>query len=135
MLQINKLVKTFRGSRSPTGPGKNEVRALRSVSLEVEPGELVVVRGSSGCGKSTLLLAAGGLLEPDSGNVLVNGQDVYSLTRDARARFRAENIGFVFQQFHLIPYLDVLDNVLAPSLALAGADKRAGLRRPRPRRP
>ncbi|MCX5684896.1 MAG: ATP-binding cassette domain-containing protein, partial [Planctomycetota bacterium] len=80
-----------------------------------------------GCGKTTLLLIAGGLLKPDDGQVLLAGQDPYALAPDARARFRAENVGFVFQQFHLIPYLSVLDNILAPALArpLENARERA----------
>jgi len=93
------------------------VQALAGVSLEVAHGELVVVRGPSGCGKTTLLLAAGGLLAPDSGVVEVDGQKPYALDPDQRAAFRAAAVGFVFQQFHLVPYLTVLDNVLAPSLA------------------
>src|SRR4051794_32352919 len=115
MLEIERLTKSYRG---PEGP----VPALQEVSLRVAAGEFVAVRGASGCGKSTLLLAAGGLLAPDSGRVLVDGQDLYSLSADARARFRAANIGFVFQQFHLVPYLSVLDNVLAPALAAAVPD-------------
>ena len=115
VLSIKQLGKSF-----PSAAG--EVHAVRDVSLEVSAGELVTVRGPSGCGKSTLLMAAGGLLEPTSGAVEVNGTDLYSLGQDGRAQFRAENIGFVFQQFHLIPYLDVRDNILAASLAAAGAD-------------
>src|SRR5262245_35765775 len=112
MLDIRNLNKTYRGSA-------NAVHALTDLSLTVASGEFVAVQGASGCGKTTLLLAAGGLLEPDRGQVLVAGQDVYALSSEARARFRAATIGFVFQQFHLVPYLSVLDNVLAPSLALA----------------
>jgi ABC-type lipoprotein export system ATPase subunit len=66
-----------------------------------------------------VLLAAGGLLKPDSGEVVIAGQNPYSLSPDERAAFRARAIGFVFQQFHLVPYLDVLDNVLAPAMAAA----------------
>jgi len=88
------------------------------VSLSVQPGELVVVRGPSGCGKTTLLLAAGALLTPDEGRVLVDGQDPYGLPREERARLRAATIGFVFQQYHLIPYLSVLENVMTPALAV-----------------
>ena len=103
-----------------------EVHAVIDVTLEIADGEFVALRGPSGCGKSTLLMAAGGLLEPSGGSVSVSGTDLYSLNQDGRARFRAENIGFVFQQFHLIPYLDVRDNILAASLATgAGDEKRA----------
>ena len=87
----------------------------------------MAVRGPSGCGKTTLLLTAGGLLRPDAGKVAVNGQELYALGDEARARIRAANIGFVFQQFHLVPYLSVRDNVLSAALALplADAGKRA----------
>jgi ABC-type lipoprotein export system ATPase subunit len=68
-------------------------------------------------------MAAGGLLEPTSGSVQVNETDLYQLSGDGRALFRAANIGFVFQQFHLIPYLDVRDNILAASLATGSGDE------------
>ena len=98
------------------------VRALDGVSLEADKGEFVAVRGPSGCGKTTLLLVLGGLLGPDRGRVDLDGRDPYALAPEARARFRAEHVGFVFQQFHLVPYLTVLDNVLAPSLARPAGD-------------
>ena len=120
MLQIENLVKTFPG---PDGP----VAALQDVRLSVPAGGFVAVRGPSGCGKSTLLLAAGGLSAPDSGRVLLDGRDVYALPPSARASLRASMIGFVFQRFHLVPYLSVLDNVVSPSLAgpVPGAGARA----------
>jgi len=121
MLDIREISKTYN-----TG-GKN-VPVLDKMSLNVAAGQFTAVRGPSGCGKSTILLAAGGLLSPDSGQVLIDGDDPYTLSHEARAGFRAEHVGFVFQQFHLVPYLDVLDNVLAPSMARgsAGARERAG---------
>ncbi len=119
-LTINNLSKCYAG---PSGV----VHALSGLSLTVGVGEFVAVQGPSGCGKSTLLLVAGGLLRPDGGQVRVAGQDLYALTAEARAAFRAAHIGFVFQQFHLVPYLSVLDNVLAPTLTLKreGAEERA----------
>ena len=111
ILQLTNVGKTYRGR---TG----DVHALEDVSLKVEEGDFVAVQGPSGCGKSTLLLLAGGLLAPSQGTVEVAGQNPYALSAEARSRFRAEQIGFVFQQFHLVPYLSVLDNVLTPSLAL-----------------
>ena len=72
------------------------------------------MQGPSGSGKTTCLLIAGGLLDPDSGRALVDGHDLHAMTRNQRAAFRAQNIGFVFQQYHLIPYLSVLENILAP---------------------
>jgi putative ABC transport system ATP-binding protein len=82
------------------------------------------VHGPSGCGKTTLLLAAGALLAPDDGQVLVDGRDPYRMSLEERAHLRATTIGFVFQQFHLIPYLTVLENVLAASLANPFPDAR-----------
>ena len=86
--------------------------------------------GKSGCGKTTLLLTLGGLLRPDAGSVVVKGTDLYQLPANRRAIYRAQNLAFVFQQFHLVPYLSVLDNVLAATLGLdngadAGARERA----------
>ncbi len=114
MLEIRELSKRY---ASPAGRGAAAVLALDAVSLSLGPGESVAVAGPSGSGKSTLLMAAGGLLKPTSGSVTFKGQDVYHLSPRDRARWRAEQVGFVFQQFHLIPYLNVLDNVLSPTLA------------------
>lgn len=113
MLRINHVTKTY--SRTD-----GTVEALKDVSLHVTPGEFVSVQGSSGSGKTTLLLAAGALLEPTAGTVDLDGQDLYRLGPEDRAAVRADKIGFVFQQFHLVPYLSVLDNVLSPSLAIGG---------------
>jgi putative ABC transport system ATP-binding protein len=90
---------------------KGEVRALDSVDLRIAPGEFLVVRGPSGCGKTTLLLVLGGMLHPSQGLLRFDGQDLYAMTDQQRAAFRARSIGFVFQMFHLIPYLDVVANV------------------------
>jgi len=95
--------------------GRGDVAALSSVSLEVEAGTFAVVRGPSGSGKTTLLLAVGGMLEPTEGRVVVDGCDLYAMHARGRAIFRAEHIGFVFQMYHLIPYLNVVENVLLPS--------------------
>lgn len=97
--------------------GGHTVAAMRDVSMELVAEKFTVVRGPSGSGKTTLLLAAGGLLAPDNGDVMVNGTNLYALSAEERAKFRARNIGYVFQQFHLVPYLSVVDNVLVPALA------------------
>lgn len=89
-----------------------EVKALDRLSLEIAEGEFVAIRGPSGSGKTTLLLAAGGMLRPDRGRAVVDGSDLYAISAGERNRFRARKIGFVFQMYHLIPYLNVLDNVL-----------------------
>ena len=111
------------GKRYRTGSG--EISALDGVNLQVPEGAFVVVRGPSGSGKTTLLLATGGMLQVSSGSVYVDGEDVYRLNEGQRARLRAENIGFVFQMFHLLPYLNVLENVLTPSGAGTGKNARA----------
>ena len=97
-----------------------EVRALDAVTARVEPGEFVAVRGPSGCGKSTLLMAVAGMARPSSGRVLLDGDDLYALSPRRRAAIRAQKVGFVFQMFHLIPYLSVWENILSPLLAGAG---------------
>ncbi len=98
------------------------VTALDSATLEIEPGEYVAVVGPSGSGKSTLLLVLGGMLSPSSGKVMFDGQSLYDLTPDERARIRRTSIGFVFQTFNLVPYLSALENVQVP-LFLAGRDE------------
>jgi len=104
-----------------------EVRALDQVNLSVAASEFVAVRGPSGCGKSTLLLTVGGMIRPTEGRVLVDGQDLYALSARQRAELRAEKIGFVFQMFHLLPYLNVLENVLAPTFAGARVSRQQAL--------
>ena len=94
---------------------RGEVRALDDVSFSVKEGEFVAAQGPSGSGKSTLLLTIGGMIHPTKGRVRVDGKDIYAMSGRQRARFRAENVGFVFQMFHLVPYLTVIENVLLPS--------------------
>ncbi|MFK7776882.1 MAG: ABC transporter ATP-binding protein [Gimesia sp.] len=120
LLELEELSKSFKS-------GPNQVQAVDGVSLTVDAGEFLAIKGPSGCGKSTLLLMVGGLLSPDSGRVMVEGTDPYTLSADQRAHFRSTQIGFVFQQFHLVPYLNVLDNVLVPALAtrFSNANERA----------
>ena len=110
MLQVEDVTKRF-VRRDGT------VTALDHVSFSVAAGEFVAVQGASGSGKTTLLLAVGAMLAPDAGSVSLDGRSVYAMPREQRARFRAKSIGFVFQQFHLLPYLSVFENVLTPTLA------------------
>ncbi|MDE0734817.1 MAG: ABC transporter ATP-binding protein [Pirellulaceae bacterium] len=105
MIQLTDVSKHFQRA-------DQTVRALDHLTLQIAPGEFVAVRGSSGCGKSTLLSMIGGLALPSSGTVSVSGQDISAMSSTARAAFRSKNVGFVFQMFHLLPYLTVLDNVL-----------------------
>ena len=90
------------------------VKALDGVDLDVAKGEFVSIVGPSGSGKSTFLLALGGMLTPSSGCVWLNGQSLYDLAPDERARTRRQKIGFVFQTFNLVPYLTAMENVQVP---------------------
>jgi putative ABC transport system ATP-binding protein len=96
--------------------GKSEQAALDGVSLEVEKGETILVFGPSGCGKSTLLNVMGGLDRAYSGKLWLFGREVSALSDRELSRLRAQRIGFVFQAFHLLDHLNVLDNVAAPAL-------------------
>jgi putative ABC transport system ATP-binding protein len=106
------------------GNGRTEVRALRGVSMSVARGELVVVRGRSGSGKTTLLSIIGGLDQPTSGRVEVDGHDVTAMTADDRARLLRETVAFIFQSFGLIPILSAAENVGVP-MRLARVDPAA----------
>jgi putative ABC transport system ATP-binding protein len=108
------------------GVGASAVPAVRELSLAIERGSFVTVVGASGSGKSTLLNLIGALDAPTTGQVAIDGKDVYALDDDARTRFRLEQIGFVFQFFHLLPTLNALENVLLPAeLAGRGDAKKA----------
>ena len=117
MISVEKVTKVF-----PGGRGRSEVRALGGVSLRVEQGELVSVVGPSGSGKSTLLFALGGLSEPTSGEVWLAGRSLYALDAASRAALRRTDVGFVFQTFNLVPYLECLENVALPA-QLAGRSR------------
>jgi putative ABC transport system ATP-binding protein len=105
------------------GTGENEVHALRNASLKVRAGELVAIMGSSGSGKSTLLTIAGGLEVPTSGDVRIVNESVPGLKQKDLARLRRQTIGYVFQDFNLIPSLTVVENVALP-LELDGMKSR-----------
>jgi len=108
------------------GIGAATVTAVGGVNLRVNAGEFVAVMGESGSGKSTLLSMLGGLNAPTSGSFRVDGVDVYALTSDGRADFRKKSIGFVFQNFHLLPYLTLAENVMLP-LAIVKMHKKQKL--------
>ena len=114
------------------GSGDIAVAALRGVDLEVTFGELVMLVGPSGCGKTSLVSIIAGLLDPDEGTCAVLGCEQRLLDPARRARFRSENIGFVFQKVNLLPALSVVENISVP-LLLAGAGARCA-RRPGCRR-
>ncbi|WP_404958559.1 ABC transporter ATP-binding protein [Streptomyces sp. 147326] len=107
VLQLDQLVRTH-------GSGATEVHALRGINLSVYPGELVAVMGPSGSGKSTLLTLAGGLDIPSSGRVVVEGTDITTASRKQLAALRRRSIGYVFQDYNLIPALTAAENVALP---------------------
>lgn len=98
------------------------VQALDAVDLHIDKGAFLVIRGASGSGKTTLLMILGAMQQPTQGKLISQDTDIYALNPAERARFRAKNIGFVFQMFHLVPYLTVLENVL---LAAGNGDRKA----------
>jgi putative ABC transport system ATP-binding protein len=108
------------------GTDEATVKAVDGISLRIDPGEFLAIMGESGSGKSTLLSMLGGLNSPTSGMFLVDGVDVYALTSDQRADFRKKSIGFVFQSFHLLPYLTLAENVMLP-LAIVDISKKKKL--------
>lgn len=123
------------------GSGDTAVTALDHVSFTVEKGEFVAIVGASGSGKSTLMNLVGGIDEPTSGRVVIDGQELYAMNESARAIFRRRNIGMVFQFYNLVPTLTAAENIMLPYLldkrepekaklaeilALTGLSERAG---------
>jgi len=108
MIHCKEVTKTFRKNGA-------EVVSLDRFTAEIAAGEFVAVRGPSGSGKTTLLLTLGGMQRPSSGFVQFSGRDLYALSAADRASLRSTEIGFVFQMFHLVPYLDLMGNMLLAS--------------------
>ncbi len=113
----------LRGVTKVYGSGQAEVRAVEKVSLSVDRGEMVAVMGPSGSGKSTLLTIAGSLEAPTSGDVLIEGQSLATLSSDERSRLRRVTVGYVFQDFNLLAGLTALEHVSLP-LELDGVGAR-----------
>lgn len=107
IVEVQDLVKYY-------GAGDNLVRAIDHTSLKIESGRFTAIVGRSGSGKSTLLHMIGGLDRPDSGKVLIDGRDIFALKDDKLAQFRRKKIGFIFQDFNLIPALNVWENIVLP---------------------
>jgi len=118
MVCLENVVKTYRTRRG-------DVKALNDINLRIEKGEFVVICGPSGSGKTTLLMTIAAMLHPTSGIVSVEQNNLYAMSVQARAKFRAENIGFVFQMFHLVPYLNIVENVLLAGGAVGKKNKNA----------
>jgi putative ABC transport system ATP-binding protein len=108
---LENIVKTY-------GHGESAVKALDGIDAAIHSGEFVAVMGESGAGKSTLLSVMGAMNTPSNGRYLVDDIDVYRLKAEQQADFRREYLGFVFQSFHLVPYLTVIENVMLPLTAI-----------------
>ena len=109
ILQVEALTKIY-------GSGETAVTALDHVSFSVEKGEFIAIVGASGSGKSTLMNLIGGIDEPTSGRVLIDGQAIYDMNESKRAIFRRRNIGMVFQFYNLVPTLTAAENIMLPYL-------------------
>ena len=109
ILEVNELTKIY-------GSGDNQVTALDHVSFRVKKGEFVAIVGASGSGKSTLMNLIGGIDRPTSGNVIVDGKQIFEMSESALAIFRRRNIGIVYQFYNLIPNLTVDENIMLPCL-------------------
>ncbi len=109
IMKVEDLCKTY-------GRGEAKVEALKHVSFTLEKGEFAAVVGESGSGKSTLLNCIGALDEPTGGKILLDGQNLFAMKEEERTIFRRRNIGFIFQSFHLIPELNVEQNIVFPLL-------------------
>src|SRR5580658_8992779 len=123
---IKTPVVSCRGLTKNYGKGNSEVMALRGVDLDAYPGELTLLVGPSGCGKTTLLSVLAGILDPTAGEMVVLGSHVARLSGSRKVKFRRQNIGFVFQQFNLLPALSAAENVCVP-LLLAGWSRRKAM--------
>ncbi|MFZ6642544.1 ABC transporter ATP-binding protein [Undibacterium sp. TC4M20W] len=121
MIKLSQIRKTYK-------QGGNEIRALDGIDLHIASGEFVAIMGPSGSGKSTLLNVLGALDRPDHGRYLLNQEEISAMNDDAASDIRNRSIGFVFQSFHLLPRLSVLENVLLPQRYSNSPDAQAETR-------
>ena len=111
VMQANELWKLY-------ASGESTVQAVKGVNVRIGAGEMIAIMGPSGCGKTTLLNVLSGIDEPTSGEVDINGKSLFSVSDDERSRMRAEYLGFIFQDFNLLPVLSAVENVELPLLLL-----------------
>ncbi|HEY1861031.1 MAG TPA: ABC transporter ATP-binding protein [Gemmataceae bacterium] len=125
-----KMAVACRNLTKEFGDGDQKVMALRGVNVDVPPGEMTLLVGPSGCGKTTLISILAGLLDPTSGALQVLGSDLVKMSDRKKVNFRAKNIGFVFQQYNLLPALTAAENVAVP-LLIAGQRRKLAVQQAR----
>ncbi|HQV64614.1 MAG TPA: ABC transporter ATP-binding protein [Candidatus Paceibacterota bacterium] len=118
MIKAQHIVKTFKN-------GSVETRVLKDVSLQIEQGEFIAIMGKSGAGKSTFMYQLGLLDHPTSGDIIIDDINATSLNHDDRTRFRLENLGYIFQDYALVPELTAIENVIVPLLMQGKSDDEA----------
>lgn len=118
MIQAKNIVKTFKN-------GSVETRVLKDVSLKINSGEFIAIMGKSGAGKSTFMYQLGLLDHPTSGDVFIDEVNVTLLSHDDRTRFRLDNLGYIFQDYALVPELTAIENVMVPLLMMGNSDDQA----------
>jgi putative ABC transport system ATP-binding protein len=118
MIKAQNIVKTFKN-------GSVETRVLKDVSLQIEQGEFIAIMGKSGAGKSTFMYQLGLLDHPTSGDIIIDDVNATSLNHDDRTRFRLENLGYIFQDYALVPELTAIENVIVPLLMQGKTDAEA----------
>ncbi len=118
MIEVKELSKFY-------GSGESRFQVLKNISLKVEDGDFAVILGASGSGKSTLLNVMSGLERPEGGQVLYDGKDIAGLSDSQLTKFRKENIGFIFQQYYLLPHMNVVKNVKMGADLAANRDYKA----------
>jgi putative ABC transport system ATP-binding protein len=118
MIEVKELVKFY-------GSGESRFQVLKNISLKIEDGDFVVILGASGSGKSTLLNVISGLEHPESGEIIYDGNDITTLSDSRLTEFRKKNIGFIFQQYYLLPNMDVAKNVKMGADLAANKEYRA----------
>jgi putative ABC transport system ATP-binding protein len=121
----HKLAARLRGVKRSFGDGGARLQVLKGIDLDVRCGDITMLVGPSGCGKTTLISIIAGTLEADEGELEVFGSNLRAMKKSAITRFRAQNIGFIFQQFHLIPTLNCIENVSVPLLIQGKATRYA----------
>src|SRR6202045_2215396 len=127
MIRLKNVTKSYPARAEENNGGHTLINALDDISLSIAPGEWLAMMGPSGSGKSTLVNLIGCLDRPTSGEIWLDGEDVASISASELNRVRAEKIGFVFQQFHLIPYLTALENIMLAQYFHSMTDKKEAL--------